>query len=182
MTGPRSSVRVPSGTRSRKQQVAQARPTLTEVVSKGGYELTRGTPSGSITDRLSQFRYPSSHVDFWQRTVARVDDVARIRHAKIEVAVLLSDPALLDEVEELPGKRVDTWPSEHADEIDVRPEKRLVVYADIAGTADKPSETTIRPAKRVASKRPKEASQWDGHMSTTKALSSTSSTSPKPRL
>ena len=104
------------------------------------------------------------HVDFWQRTVAGVDDVARIRHAKIEVAVLLSDPALVDGVEELAGKRVDTWRSEHADEIDAQPEKRLAVYVDIAGTADKPFETTIRYPKRVAWKRPKEAAQWDGHI------------------
>lgn len=104
------------------------------------------------------------HVDFWQRTVSGVDDVARIRHAKIEVAVLLSDPALLGVVEEMAGKRVDVWRSEHADEIDAQPEKRLAVYVDIAGTADKPSETTIRYPKRVAWRRPKEAPLWDRHI------------------
>jgi len=104
------------------------------------------------------------HVDFWQRTVAGVDDVARIRHAKIEVAVLLSDPALLDDVEELAGKRVDAWRSEHSDDIDGQPEKRLAVYLDIAGTAEKPSETSIRYPSRVAWKRPKDAPQWDGHI------------------
>jgi hypothetical protein len=36
------------------------------------------------------------HVDFWQACVEGVDDVARIRHAKIEVAVLWSDPGVVD--------------------------------------------------------------------------------------
>ena len=104
------------------------------------------------------------HVEFWQRTVAGVDDVALIRHAKIEVAVLLSDPALVDEVELLAGKRVDAWRNERSDEIDNLPEKRLAVYADIAGTADEPSDTTIRYPNRVAWKRPKDAPQWNGHV------------------
>ena len=38
------------------------------------------------------------------------------------------------------------------------------VYADIAGTAEKPSETTIRYPSRVAWRRPKEGLQWDGHI------------------
>ena len=50
------------------------------------------------------------HRDFWQRTVVGVDDVSGIRHVKIEVAVLLSDPALLHEVEDVAEKRVDPSP------------------------------------------------------------------------
>lgn len=104
------------------------------------------------------------HIDLWQRTVAGIDDVAKIRHAKIEVAVLLSDLAVLDAVEESAEESVDNWRSEHADEIDALPEKRLAVYAEIAGTADKPTETTIRYPERVAWKRPKEAPCWDRHI------------------
>ena len=104
------------------------------------------------------------HVDFWQRSVSGVDDVARIRYAKIEVAVLLSDSAVLEDVEEAAGERVDLWRGEHAEEIDALPEKRLAVYADIAGSADRPFETTIRYPKRVAWKRPKEAAQWHTHI------------------
>ena len=35
------------------------------------------------------------HVEFWQWVVRGIDDVAKIRHSKIEVAVLLSDLPLL---------------------------------------------------------------------------------------
>ena len=35
------------------------------------------------------------HVEFWQWVVRGIDDVAKIRHSKIEVAVLLSDPTVV---------------------------------------------------------------------------------------
>jgi hypothetical protein len=55
------------------------------------------------------------HVDFWQRCVEGVDDVARIRHAKIEVDVLLSDPGVVNYVEHLAEERVDEWRNEYAE-------------------------------------------------------------------
>ena len=104
------------------------------------------------------------HIDFWQRTVDGVDDVARILHAKIEMAVLLSDPTLLAEIEDQAENRIDLWRSEYTHEIDGLPERRRAVYDDIAGTADKPSETTIRYPDRVAWKRDEDATPWESHI------------------
>lgn len=104
------------------------------------------------------------HVDFWQRRVVGVNDVATIRQAKIEVAVLLMDPEVLNRVEHAAEKRVDAWRSEHADAIDRLRERRLAVYADVAGTADKPSELTIHYPVRVAWTRPKQATEWEKHL------------------
>ena len=104
------------------------------------------------------------HNDFWQQTVAGVDDIARIRHAKIEVAVLLCDTAVVAEVENLARDQVDLWRSRYVDQIDSLPEKRHSVYADITGTADEPSQITIRYPERVAWKHPEGASGWDKHI------------------
>ena len=104
------------------------------------------------------------HRDFWQQAVAGTDDVAKIRHTKIEIAVLLSDPATIGSVENLARSRVDLWRSRYVDKIDTLPEKRHTVYADIAGSADQPSTTTMRYPERVAWKRPQGAPGWDKHI------------------
>ncbi len=104
------------------------------------------------------------HRDFWQRAVAGTDDLRKIRHAKIEVAVLLSNSAVVEQVENLARNRVDQWRSRYVDEIDNLPENRHSIYADIAGSADQPSKTTIRYPERVAWKRPTGASHWDKHI------------------
>lgn len=104
------------------------------------------------------------HRDFWQQAVAGVDDIARIRHAKIEVAVLLCDPAIVEEVENLARDRVNRWRSRYVDQIDSLPEKRHSVYAEIAGSADQPSKTTIRYPERVTWRRPAGAPGWDKHI------------------
>ena len=103
------------------------------------------------------------HRDFWQWAVAGANDVTKIRHAKIEVAVLLSDPEVVESVENLARERIDLWRGRYVEEIDELPEKRHGVYADIAGTADEPSTITIRYPDRVAWKRPQGASSWDRH-------------------
>ena len=64
------------------------------------------------------------HRDFWQWAVAGADDVTKIRHAKIEVAVLLSDPAVVDSVESLARESVDLWRGRYVEAIDNLPEKR----------------------------------------------------------
>ena len=104
------------------------------------------------------------HRDFWQKVVAGIDDVARIRHAKIEVAVLLTNPAVVESVENQARNRVDLWRSRYINETDNLPEKRRTVYTDIAGTADQPSQTTIRYPNRVAWKRPQGALFWEKHI------------------
>ena len=104
------------------------------------------------------------HSNFWQQAVAGVDDIARIRHAKIEVAVLLCDPAVVEEVENLARDQVDLWRSRYADQIDSLPEKRHSVYAEIAGSAHQPSKTKIRQPGRVAWRRPTGAPRWDKHI------------------
>ena len=104
------------------------------------------------------------HSDFWQQTVAGVDDIAKIRYAKIEVAVLLCAPAVVEEVENLARNQVDRWRSRYVDQIDDLPEKRHAVYADIAGSAAQPSQITIRYPERVAWKRPQGASGWNKHI------------------
>lgn len=104
------------------------------------------------------------HRDFWQWTVTGADDVTKIRHAKIEVAVLLSDPTVVDSVENLARERIDLWRGRYVEEIDNLPEKRHTVYSDIAGTAHEPSTKTIRYPDRVAWKRPQGAHDWDKHI------------------
>ena len=104
------------------------------------------------------------HRDFWQQAVADVDDVASIRHAKIEIAVLLTDRAVVEEVENLARDQVDHWRSRYVEGIDSLPEKRHSVYAEIAGSAHQPSKTTIRYPERVAWKRPQGAPIWDRHI------------------
>ncbi len=104
------------------------------------------------------------HSDFWQQTVAGVDDIAMIRHTKIEVAVLLCDPAIVEEVESLARNRVDLWRSRYVDQIDSLPEKRHSVYAEIAGSAHRPSKTKIRYPERVVWRRPVGAAGWDKHI------------------
>ncbi|WP_420611586.1 DEAD/DEAH box helicase [Candidatus Spongiisocius sp.] len=104
------------------------------------------------------------HRDFWQQTVAGVDDIAIIRHAKIEVAVLLCDPAIVEEVENLARYQVDLWRSQYVDQIDSLPEKRHSVYAEVAGSAHQPSKTKIRHPERVAWRRPTGAPAWDKHI------------------
>ena len=104
------------------------------------------------------------HRDLWQRAVANIDDVTEIRVVKLEVAVLLSDPTVVEAVEDVARTRVDQWRSRYVDEIDHLPEKRHTVYADIAGTADQPSPIAIRYPDRVAWKRPRGASRWDKHI------------------
>lgn len=104
------------------------------------------------------------HVDFWQRTVEGVDDIATIRHRKIEIAVLLSDTTVQEGIEEQAEALVEGWRKDYADEIDELPESRLVVYDKIAGTSDQPSQITLRHPKRVAWKRPEGATEWDRHI------------------
>lgn len=104
------------------------------------------------------------HVDFWQRTVEGVDDVATIRHRKIETAVLLSDTSVQEELEERAEALVEGWRKDYADEIDDLPESRLVVYDKIAGTSDQPSQITLRHPERVAWKRPDGTTEWDRHI------------------
>ena len=104
------------------------------------------------------------HRDFWERAVGGIDNVGTIRHTKIEVAVLLSDPAVVSSVENLARNRVDRWRTEYVDEIDDLPEKRRSVYAAIAGSAAKPTTITIRHPDQVSWKRPEEAPTWSKHI------------------
>ena len=104
------------------------------------------------------------HRDFWQRAVVGLDDVDRIRHAKIEVAALLADPTVVESVENRARNRVDQWRSRYVDEIDKLPERRHAVYTEIAGMADEPSTITIRYPDRVAWKRPQGAPCWPRHI------------------
>ena len=129
------------------QEVAIAPENLNDLFDEAGRRIGEGL-----------------HRDFWQQAVAGIDDVARIRHTKIEVAVLLCDPAAVEEVENLARNRVDLWRSRFVDEIDGLPEKRHSVYADIAGSADQPTKTTIRYPDRVNWKSPTGAPDWDKHI------------------
>ena len=104
------------------------------------------------------------HTDFWQQTVVGIHDIARIRHAKIEVAVLLSDPAVVEEVETLARDQVERWRSQYVDEIDSLPERRNAEYKKIVGSADQPGWFTFRYPERVAWKRPQGATGWDKHI------------------
>ena len=104
------------------------------------------------------------HRDFWQWAVEGADDVTKIRHAKIEVAVLLWDSSVVESVENMARERIDLWRGRYVEEIDNLSEKRHTVYADIAGTADEPSTIRIRYPDRVAWKRPQGAPSWDRHI------------------
>ena len=104
------------------------------------------------------------HREFWERSVAGIDSVDAIRHTKIEVAVLLSDPAVVTSVEGLARNRVDALRAQYVDQIDQLPEKRRSVYADIAGTAAEPSKVTIRHPDQVAWRRPEGAPDWSKHI------------------
>ena len=104
------------------------------------------------------------HRDFWEQAVSGIDDVDSIRHTKIEVAVLLSDPSVVESIENLARNRVDLWRARYADEIDKLSEKRFNVYKEIAGTAEEPSTLTIRYPDRVAWKRPQGARGWEKHI------------------
>lgn len=102
------------------------------------------------------------HVEFWQRLVASIEMISDIRQAKIEVAVLLRDAKILTAVEDTAEKLVDHWRKKHADAIEDLPEKRLSVYDEIAGTADKPTQVTLRHPMRVTWRRKNEAPTWEG--------------------
>jgi len=104
------------------------------------------------------------HRDFWERAAVGIDNVDTIRHTKIEVAVLLSDPAVVSSIEGLARNRVDAWRARYVDQIDRLPEKRRSVYAAIAGMASEPSKVPIRHPNRVAWKRPEEAPSWPKHI------------------
>ena len=106
------------------------------------------------------------HKDSWRRLVGGEDDVDRIRHAKIETAVLLSDSTVLDEVEALAESMVEDWRSLYVEEIDQLAESRGAVYEEVAGTADTPSVTHVSHPKRLLWKKPKTAQSWERHIYT----------------
>lgn len=132
---------------STKGEVATSPENIDHLFAEAGRRITEGF-----------------HIELWQRLVSGVDDVAKIRHAKIEIAVLLADPNVLAAVEELAENTVDTWRAAYVAAIDALAEQRAAVYIDIAGTADKPSETHVSHPKRVLWKRPKTASEWAKHI------------------
>ena len=104
------------------------------------------------------------HVEFWQRLVASIEVISDIRQAKIEVAVLLRDAKVLTAVEDTAERLVDHWRKKYADAIEELPEKRLSVYDEIAGTADKPTEVALRHPMRVAWRRREGAPTWQRHI------------------
>jgi len=104
------------------------------------------------------------HRDFWQTVVAGINDIAQIRHAKIEIAALLADPAIAAAVEDTARNRVDRWRQQFADDIDRLPAKRHATYDSIALMADLPSETKIRYPNRVEWKRSQGSDSWKKHL------------------
>ncbi|MXZ05907.1 MAG: DEAD/DEAH box helicase [Acidimicrobiia bacterium] len=104
------------------------------------------------------------HHEFWQRAVEGIDDVEQIAHAKIEVAVLLFAPEVIEGVENLARDRVGQWLSEYWEQIDGLPESRRSVYHEITGSSDQPALITIRYPERVVWKCSAEASGWGRHV------------------
>ena len=135
--------------------------TIQEYVDSTSHQVATSTENiNDLFDEAGHRIGEGLHRDFWQRAAAGIDDAERIRRAKIEVAVLLSDLAVVESVENRARNRVDQWRSRYVNEIDNLPEKRHTVYADIAGAADMPSQTRIRYPYRVAWKRPQGAPSW----------------------
>jgi type III restriction enzyme len=89
------------------------------------------------------------HTALWESLCDGVDDLAAIRANKIQAAVMLSNAAVVKEVEALAESLVVTLYRQHVDAIDVLPEERRAVYRELLGGARQPVETTLRVRDRI---------------------------------
>ena len=89
-------------------------------------------------------------IDYWKRNVSGTEDQSAIRHAKIEISILLSYSEVLTAVERLGEDLVDEWRGKFVAEIDALPESRRATYDEIVGSASKPTEVHIRYPHRIS--------------------------------
>ena len=89
------------------------------------------------------------HKALWEALTAGIDDLAAIRTAKIHTAVLLADPAVINELEKVAGDQVDTLYRDHIDAIESVGDDRIGVYGEIRGGAIAPVVGQMRMRDRL---------------------------------
>ena len=104
------------------------------------------------------------HRTYWQHRTEGLEGVDEIRLEKIKVAVLLSDPVVLSELEDQAARQVDAWHKTHIDSIESLAEERANVYDEILGGATEPVETKLQIGQRLLWRKPKDAQSFEKHL------------------
>ena len=84
------------------------------------------------------------HKDFWKLIVKEdIDNVEKIKRAKIEISMLLSDPNITQSVEKLAEQRINRLLQQYKSQINQLSERRTSTYDGIRRTGKTPTELTV---------------------------------------
>lgn len=104
------------------------------------------------------------HIDLLDELTQEDDDPDAIRRAKVEVAVLLSDPEVRQGVDNLAERLVQEKRGRYHAQVDDLPDKRRETYREVAAMAPRPEETSIRLPDVMEGTDDDTVDIWDGHL------------------
>lgn len=139
---------------------------ISQEITSESYSDTKLAPENInyAFERAGQKVGEGLHKDLWKLMVKDIDNVEKIKRAKIEISLLLSDLNIIQSTEEAAGLIIDRWLEKYNSQINQLPEGRKSTYNEIKRTGKNPTKIPVSYPDSVYWRRPKDTKALSKHL------------------
>lgn len=139
---------------------------ISQEITNESYSYTKLAPENInyAFERAGRKIGEGLHKDLWKLLVKDIDNVEKIKRAKIEISLLLSDPNIIQSAEEKAELIIDKWLEKYNSQINQLSERRKSTYGEIRRTGKTPTEIPVAYPDSVYWLRPKDTKALSKHL------------------